>query len=258
MNVKVAAVIPARMASSRFPGKPLLSIRGLPMVEHVRRRTALCRRFSDVVVATCDAEIARSIEGYGGRCLMTSPSHPAATDRVAEAIRQLDCTHVINVQGDELLVLPDDLERMVRAIEAAPEVPAWNAVAKIERAEELSDRSIVKCAVSKAGRVLYCARDFSRVGVESHRAFDSVRWILGILGYRRDFLDRYAQLARTPLETIESIDQMRIIEHDVELRAFEFRRAYLGINEPREVEPVERSLHDDPDQRRVLEEILAA
>ena len=119
-RVRIAAIIPARMGSSRLPGKPLIDVHGLPMVEHVRRRVLRCRGFSDVVVATCDREIAEVIERYGGRCLMTSPAHPAATDRVAEAMRQLDCTHVVNVQGDEILVLASDLERMVSAMEAEP------------------------------------------------------------------------------------------------------------------------------------------
>ena len=108
-HVRVAAIIPARMASSRLPGKPLLDIAGLPMIEHVRRRARRCRRFVEVVVATCDQEIAQAVKRYGGDVIMTSATHPAASDRVAEAMRHLDCTHVVNVQGDEILVLPEDL-----------------------------------------------------------------------------------------------------------------------------------------------------
>ncbi len=100
-SVRIAAVIPARMRSSRFPGKALLSVRGLPMIEHVRRRTLLSGVFSEVVVATCDREIADVIVGYGGRVIMPAPTHPGALGRVAEAIEQLEATHVVNVQGDE-------------------------------------------------------------------------------------------------------------------------------------------------------------
>ena len=253
--VRVAAVIPARMASSRFPGKPLLQVEGLPMIEHVRRRALLCKRFSEVVVATCDEAIAEAVRGCGGTCIMTSPAHPAATDRVAEAAQQLDCTHAVNVQGDEILVIPRDLERMVRAIEAEPGVPAWNAVARIERPEDLGDPSIVKAAVSVSGRILYCARGFAARGAE---AVEGLRKILGILGYRRDFLERYGGLARTPLEVAESIDQSRIIEHDVMLRSVEFSNGYPGINEPREVAVVERVLEEDPAQQAVLREVVAA
>ena len=251
-EVRVAAVIPARMASSRFPGKPLLRLAGLPMIEHVRRRALLCRGFSVVVVATCDEAIAEAVRGYGGYCVMTSPAHSAATDRVAEAAQQLDCTHVVNVQGDEILVVPSDLERMVRAIEAEPGVPAWNAVAPIERPEELGDRSIVKAAVSVSGRILYCAREFAARGAE---AVGGLRKILGILGYRRDFLERYGRMSRTPLETAESIDQSRIIEHDVPLHGVEFSKGYPGINEPRDVPVVERYLEEDPVQQAVFQEI---
>lgn len=169
-DVRVAAIIPARMGSTRFPGKPLLMIRGLPMVEHVRRRALLSKAFCSVVVATCDGEIADAVERYGGEILMTSPLHQAATDRVAEAMAKMECSHIVNLQGDEILVLPEDLARMASAIAAAPETAAWNAIAPIERRDELSDRSIVKCVVSRSNRILFCARDFSSLPVECTRA----------------------------------------------------------------------------------------
>ena len=255
-KVRVVAIIPARMASSRLPGKPLLEIAGLPMVEHVRRRALLCRRFAEVVVATCDREIAQTVEGFGGRVLMTAPTHPAATDRVAEAMQHLTCTHVVNVQGDEPLVLPGDLARFVDAIMSAPEVPAWNAVAPLEEPGELSDPSVVKCAVSGSGRVLFCSRDFSRLPLAAGERFAPLRRIVGILGYRRDFLARYGRLARTPLEQAEGIDQSRILEHDIELRGVEFSRGYPGINEPREVALVERMFEEDSAQQAIVQELL--
>jgi 3-deoxy-manno-octulosonate cytidylyltransferase (CMP-KDO synthetase) len=254
-EIRVAAIIPARMASSRFPGKPLIEVRGLPMVEHVRRRALLCKEFSEIVVATCDGEIEAAVERYGGKVLMTSPSHAAATDRVAEAMRHLDCTHVVNVQGDEILILPEDLTRMVRAIVAEPAGSAWNAVAKIEHSDELRDRSIVKCVVSRSSRVLFCSRDFSLLPIVAD-GFEPVRKILGILAYRRSFLESYGAMERTPLEIAESIDQSRIIEHDVPLHAVEFAKGYPGINEPREVAVVEKYLAEDPLQLDALEAIL--
>lgn len=249
--VRVAAVIPARMASSRLPGKPLLEIRGLPMVEHVRRRALLCRGFSEVVVATCDPEIADAVQAHGGRAVMTSPAHPAATDRVAEAARGLTCTHVVNIQGDEILVLPEDLERMVLAMKEDPGMPAWNAVAPIEAEGELDDPSIVKCAVSASNRILFCSRRFSHLASRWKTAGAGLRKVLGILAYRRDFLERYLALPRTPLETAESVDQLRILEHDVPLRAVGFSRGYIGINEPREVAVAQACLRDDPLQQAV-------
>ncbi len=257
--VRIAAIIPARMASSRFPGKPLLEIRGLPMVEHVRRRALRCRGFSEVVVATCDQEIADVIQRQGGRWILTSPTHAAASDRVCEAMQQLDCTHVVNVQGDELLVLPADLEKMVAAMAQEPSVAAWNAVAPIIGIQELSDPSVVKCVLSTSGRILCCSRDFSHLNLKlsAQTGFGPLRRILGILGYRRDFLQRYGMLARTPLERMEAIDQSRIIEHDVLLQGIEFQKGYPGINEPREVSLIEQYLAEDPLQQSMLHEILA-
>lgn len=256
--IRVAAIIPARMASTRFPGKPLLEVRGLPMVEHVRRRTLLCEGFSEVVVATCDPEIAEVVRAYGGTCLMTSPGHPGATDRVAEAAEQVDCTHVVNVQGDEILVMASDLERMVQAIHADPAVPAWNAAASIEAGSELADPSIVKCAVAQSGRILFCSRQFSHLAATLKTGKAPIRKVLGILGFRRDFLRRYVTLPRTPLEVAEGIDQSRILEHDLVLQAVAFDHGYPGINEPQEVEIISRRLHEDPLQQAALHDILGA
>lgn len=255
MKARIAAIIPARMASRRFPGKPLLEIRGLPMVEHVRRRALLCREFSDVAVATCDREIAAAVERYGGRVIMTSTSHEAASDRVAEAMKHLDCTHVVNVQGDEILVLPVDLGVLTRAVADNAAESAWNAIARIDDTQELGDISVVKCVVSKSVRILYCSRDFSRLAVKSD-GFEPVRKILGILAYSCSFLERYARLERTPLELAEAVDQSRIIEHDVVLRGVEFSGGYPGINEPREVALVERYLNEDSRQKKIFAEIL--
>ena len=255
-RVRIAAIIPARMGSSRLPGKPLIEVHGLPMIEHVRRRALLCRGFSEVVVATCDQEIADVVARHGGKCLMTSPTHLAATDRVAEAARYLTCTHVVNVQGDEILVLSSDLEKMVRAIEAEPDVPAWNAVTCIEEAGELSDQSVVKCVVSVSGRFLFCARDFSHWAPGLGPGYHPVRRTVGVLGYTREFLEQYVHLSRTPLELAGGIDQSRILEHDVLLRAVEFNKGYPGINEPREIDLVQHVLSEDPAQQTVLQEIL--
>jgi len=253
-DVRVTAIIPARMGSTRFPGKPLLQVHGLPMVEHVRRRALLCHGFSDVVVATCDEEIRRAVEGFGGRVVWTKATHPGATDRVAEAASMIDCTHVVNVQGDEILVLPEDLDRMVLAIQSRPQGPAWNALAPVESSADLAARSIVKCVVSNSSRVLYCSRDFSRLPVRS--PYDPVRVILGILAYERGFLLRLSGLSRTPGELAESIDQNRIVEHDVELWGVSFSKAYPGINEPAEVSIVERILDQDARQKEILEQII--
>ena len=251
---KIAAIIPARMASTRYPGKPLIEIEGLPMIEHVRRRTLLCQGFSDVIVATCDKEIHGVVSKYEGKVVMTSDQHIMASDRVAEAALTLDCTHVVNVQGDEILGMPDDLDKMIRAIEQSPEIPFWNATARIKKEEELADSAIVKCVVSITEKILYCARQFQQLKLNS--TFEPVRKILGILGYRKEALLQFNQMPRTPLESTQSIDQSRIIENDYPLMSVPFQSGYLGINEPREVKIVKKILETDERQKQVLDQIL--
>jgi 3-deoxy-manno-octulosonate cytidylyltransferase (CMP-KDO synthetase) len=255
--MQLVAVIPARMRSSRFPGKPLLKVRGLPMVEHVRRRVLLSQAVADVVVATCDQEIADVIEGYGGRVVMTSTSHPGATDRVAEAMEDLDCTHVLDVQGDEILIPPDDVAQVAQAIRAHPEVPAWNAVAPLEGEDELVDASIVKLCVSTTGRVLFCARHCDH-SVVKELTRKPIRKSIGVFGLARGFLERFVRLPRTPLEIASGIDQLRILEHDLVLQTVCLHRGYPTINEPRDVSLVEYRLEHDPRQREILEQVFAA
>ena len=254
-SIKIAAIIPARMASTRHPGKPLIEIQDLPMIEHVRRRALLCGGFSEVVVATCDTEIVEVVETFGGKIIMTSKEHIMASDRVAEAARNLDCTHVINVQGDEILVRPDDLSNMIESIHVNPDGLYWNAIARIENQVELTDTAIVKCVISTTGRILYCARDFSHLNLKT--TFDPVRKILGVLGYTRESLFAFSRLNRTPLETTQSIDQSRIIEHEIPLLAVNFEKGYPGINDLREEQMVREILNTDPEQRSILENIIS-
>ena len=251
-KVKIAAVIPARLASTRYPGKPLIKIEGLPMIEHVRRRALLCSGFSEVVVATCDTEIQEVVENFKGRVVMTSKNHIMASDRVAEVALNLDCTHVINVQGDEILVMPNDLNSMIDSIRANPDGQYWNAIARIDKLAEITDTAIVKCVISNTGRILYCARDFSHLNLNT--TFDPVRKILGVVGYSSESLFAFSQLNRTPLETTQSIDQFRIIEHEIPLLAVPFDKGYPGINDSREEQMVRKIFQTDPMQRSILKE----
>jgi 3-deoxy-manno-octulosonate cytidylyltransferase (CMP-KDO synthetase) len=253
-QIRIAAIIPARMASTRYPGKPLLEIHGLPMIEHVRRRTFLCNGFSDVVVATCDEEILHVIEEYGGTVIKTSSNHIMASDRVAEAAEKLDCTHVVNVQGDEILILPEDLKRMIDSIQSNPDRQYWNAIARIESNEELGDALIVKCVFTQSEKIIYCSRDFSHLQLIDN--FEPIRKIIGVLGYSCEGLLNYSQLLPTPIERIQSIDQSRIIEHDIPLMGVPFSAGYPGINNKREEEVVRQILRTDSRQKEVLKQIL--
>ena len=250
-DVKVVAIIPARMGSTRYPGKPLIDIKGLPMIEHVRRRTLMCHEFEDVVVATCDKEIYDVVNQFNGNVVMTSNKHIMASDRVAEVAQTLDCTHVINVQGDEILILPEDLSKMVKAINTSPDNMFWNATATIDSEIELSDPSIVKCILTQQQKIMYCARDFSSL-INLNGFFEPVRKILGIIGYSKNALLNYSKLYRTPLEITQSIDQSRIIENDLELFSVLFSTGFPGINEVREEKMVNEILKTNNRQKEIL------
>lgn len=255
--MKIAAIIPARLQSTRFPRKILLPIHGLPMVEHVRRRALMCSMLSEVVVATCDDEIADVVRGNGGRVIMTSDSHVNGTTRVAEAIDQVDCSHVLLLQGDEPLLLPRHVEALVQAISAEPSVGAWNLIGELDAEDELDRHSFVKCAIAAPHEILYCFRrspNFS--DFRTQKRF--VRKMLGIIAYRKDFLLKLTCLPTSPIEKAESIEQMRILENGFGLSYVEVAPSLPSINEPAELEAVLESLSADSEQQRLLKAITVS
>ena len=253
---KIVAIIPARMASTRYPGKPLIEIEGLPMIEHIRRRTLMCKEFSDVLVATCDIEIKNLIESFGGRVVMTADTHEVATERIVEAVQNVDCTHVVNVQGDEILILPSDLKLMVNAIENDPDGDVWNAVGKVMSVDDLIDPSIVNSAVTKNGYIIFFSRNFSSFGSRYDGHSEPIRINLGVLGYSHSFLEKFPDMKMTPLEKMESVEQFRTLENNIPIRAVHFTCSYLGINEPKDVKKVKEILKTDDKQKRILRKIL--
>jgi len=255
--MKIVAVIPAHLASVRFPRKILFPIHGLPMIEHVRRRALLCPAIAEVHVATCDDEIADSVQEYGGRVIRTSDKHTNGTNRVAEAVAGMDCTHVILLQGDEPLLSPDHVGRMISAMHAGGEAVAWNVTGPIEDASELDRHSFVKCVVAANGRIVFCFRRspcFSKYEVQ--RSF--TRKILGIIGYQKDFLTQIVRMPASHIEAAESIEQMRIVENGHFLQSVPVSESLPSVNEPHEMKYVLDQLERDQRQKSLLDQILAS
>ncbi len=254
--MKIIAVIPAHMASVRFPGKILFPFHGLPMIEHVRRRALLSQVISDVIVATCDENIAKVIKGSGGRVVMTSNTHKNGTTRVAEAIENIDCSHVILLQGDEPLLLPRHVDVMVNAIRMNPDGDAWNATGLIENAEELDRHSFVKCIVSESGRIMHCFRRTPGYSsYEEQKVF--VRKILGIIAYRKEFLMKVTALPPSFVELAEFIEQMRILENDYSLQSVPVSPSLPSVNEPHEADAILEFILQNDEQKAILEKVLA-
>jgi 3-deoxy-manno-octulosonate cytidylyltransferase (CMP-KDO synthetase) len=257
VTTRIVGVIPAHLASVRFPGKILFPFHDLPMIEHVRRRALLCQALVDVYVATCDQEIADRVGSLGGQVIMTSDQHLNGTSRVAEAINSIDCTHVMLLQGDEPLLLPRHLDAFAHAIISDPQWDAWNATGPMEEEGELDRHSFVKCAVSQTDRILYCFRRSP-----CYSSFDNqlsfIRKILGIIAFEKNFLLKLASQPASLIERAESIEQMRIIENGYVLRSVPVSHSLPSVNEPDEAKIVFDHLQSNPEQSQLLAQILSA
>jgi len=256
-QIKIVGIIPAHLASVRFPRKILFPFVGLPMIEHVRRRALICKNLSDVYVATCDQEIADTTAGFGGKVIFTSDKHLNGTSRVAEAVANIDCSHVMLLQGDEPLMLPRHVGHVIAQIHDGPAGDAWNATGPIEIADELDRHSFVKCAVAADNRIICCFRRspcFSPFEVQ--KTF--IRKILGLIAYRKEFLAALTALPAARIEKAESIEQMRIIENGFVLKSVPVNESLPSVNEPSEADIVLEYIKNNPEQKSLLTRIISA
>jgi 3-deoxy-manno-octulosonate cytidylyltransferase (CMP-KDO synthetase) len=209
--MKAIGIIPARYASTRFPGKPLVEIAGRPMIEHVYRQSERAASLQEVWVATDDQRIYEAVSAFGGRVVMTRAEHPSGTDRIAEAARGLDAAVIVNVQGDEPLLDPAEIDAVVRPFEGNPELVMTTAAVPIADPRDVQDPGVVKVVLDRQGFALY----FSRLPIPMHRAGEPGTYYkhLGLYAYRKPFLLRYAALEPTPLERAERLEQLRVLEN---------------------------------------------
>lgn len=243
--MKVIGVIPARLGSSRFPGKPLASICRLPMIEHVYRRTKMCAAVDEVYIATCDHEIAEATENFGGRAAMTSPRHERASDRVAEVAEKLDADIILMVQGDEPLIVPEMVDLALSPLFEDPTVNCTNLGAPIHSEDELQDPNTIKVVTAANGDALY----FSREAIPTRRLlpFSKLPALkqVCVIPFRRDFLSKYTALAPTPLEQAESIDMLRALEHGYPIRIVRSDFVTQSVDTPADLARVETIMRTD-------------
>lgn len=238
--MNVVAVIPARMGSSRFPGKPLAPILGRPMLQWVYEGTRACPLLAETIVATCDEEIATAARAFGAKVAMTSPRHERASDRVAEAARDLNADAVVMVQGDEPMVTPRMVEAAIAPLRDR-RVLCTNLSSVIETVEAFRDPNTIKVVTDASGNALYFSRSpipLSRDGFRSGIAYRQIC----VIGFQADFLQEYARLDPTPLEQAESIDMLRILEHGRNVRIVPITSKSCPVDTPADLERVERLL----------------
>lgn len=234
--MKTVAVIPARYASSRFPGKPLVDIAGKTMIEHVYRRTQLAHSISETWVATDDERIRDAVLAFGGRCVMTRSDHPSGTDRIAEAVSQLDVDVIVNVQGDEPLIDPEEIEAVVAPFARHPEVVMTTAATPIRDPRDVMDPGVVKVVLDQRGFALY----FSRLPIPYYRSGEPGEYLrhLGLYAYRKEFLLTYASLSPTPLEQSERLEQLRVLEHGHRIMVVRTPNNAVAVDTPEDLERV--------------------
>jgi 3-deoxy-manno-octulosonate cytidylyltransferase (CMP-KDO synthetase) len=236
---RTVAVIPARYASSRLPGKPLADLDGRPMIEHVFRRAAEARGIDAVVVATDDERIARAVQDFGGVVRMTSASHRTGTDRIAELARDLPCDLLVNVQGDLPLIEPDMIAEVVEPFSRDRSVRMTTLRRRIADAADRESPHVVKVVVNRAGDALY----FSRSPIPFPRDGETATWKhIGLYAYRRDVVLELAGLPQTPLEQAESLEQLRALEHGIPIRTVETRHETIEVDTPEDLDRVRQAL----------------
>ena len=254
---QVVAIIPARYASSRFPGKALVDLVGKPMIQWVYERTSQAAGVGRVLVATDDERILQAVQGFGGAAVMTSPSHPTGTDRLAEVAATLDATLIVNVQGDEPLIEPAAIDAAIAPFAEDPTLVMSTLRCPIPTLDELFDIGVTKVVADAQDCALY----FSKAPIPYHRdgwgpissmvprlrlaggTPPVVGWRhIGLYVYRRTFLLVFARLAQTPLERLEQLEQLRALEHGYRIKVVPTPYVSIGVDTPEDVAKVERLL----------------
>jgi len=241
----VLAIIPARFGSSRLPGKPLASIAGKPMIQHVVERVRRAQLVKSILVATDDERIKRAVEGFGGQAILTRPDHRTGTDRVAEVAAHVDAGIYVNIQGDEPLIDPATVDAVVSAMLEDVSVQIAAPCAAITQPNEIMDPNIVKVARDFDGNSLY----FSRAPIpwvrDTKTTVAARHWKhIGLYAFRRDTLLEFPTLPPGELEHIEQLEQLRWLENGFRIRTVETDYDAVSVDVPADIERVEKLLRE--------------
>jgi 3-deoxy-manno-octulosonate cytidylyltransferase (CMP-KDO synthetase) len=235
-------MIPARLASTRLPDKPLLDIAGKPMIQRVWERAKRAQVLTEVYIATPDERLRQAAESFGAIALMTKSTHRSGTDRLAEAASLLDAEIIVNIQGDEPLIEPEYIERAVAPLLADSSLPMSSLMCFCPD-DELENPATVKVVTATSGDALYFSR--SRIPYPRSAEGASVMQHIGLYVYRREFLVRFPMLEPTPLEKAESLEQLRALENGFRIRMVEVPRAPQSVDTPEDLVKVRAIIADN-------------
>jgi 3-deoxy-manno-octulosonate cytidylyltransferase (CMP-KDO synthetase) len=246
--VAVLAVIPARYASTRLPGKPLVALAGRPMVQHVYERVRRAQRVSRVVVATDDDRIAGAVAAFGGEAIMTRADHRSGTERMAEVAARIHAEIYVNVQGDEPLIEPAAIDAAVKVLLDDASAQVSTICTPLRRAEDLLDANVVKVAMDFEGRALYFSRapipwirDPGDAALGSSHHFKH----LGLYAFRRETLIEFPALPPGVLEHLEKLEQLRLLENGIPIRVVETPHDSVSVDTPGDAARVETLLRQN-------------
>ena len=235
--MKVLCVIPARYSSTRLPGKPLAMIAGKPMIQHVYERACRALLPQEVVVATDSKIVADAVKGFGGKVMMTSPDHPSGTDRLAEvALSYPDIDVIVNVQGDEPMIPPEVIDKLAQAFEDDKDLN-MTTLKTLMSEEEYNNPNAVKVVTDQNGYALYFSRSLLPYPRNKTADFKVYKHV-GIYAYRRSFLLSYAAYEPTPLEQIEGLEQLRVLENGQRIKVLESKFQGIGIDTQEDLDAI--------------------
>ncbi|MFH0753286.1 MAG: 3-deoxy-manno-octulosonate cytidylyltransferase [Candidatus Omnitrophota bacterium] len=249
-NQLIVGIIPARMESSRFPGKPMAKICGIPMIGHVYFRSKMSKCLSQVCVATCNEEIKDYIESTGGMAIMTSPKHERASDRSAEALVRMEklmgrkADIAVMIQGDEPMLVPSMIDKAVAPLRKFPDILVSNLMSTMGTQQEHEDPNEVKVVVDRSNFALYFSREPVPSRKKGGRNIPMYKQVC-VIPFRRDFLLKFNKLKPTPLEIIESVDMLRVLEHGYRVKMVPVDFETYSVDTPEDLKIVDRAMKND-------------
>ena len=241
-KTRVLGIIPARWASTRFPGKPLHPIAGKPLIQRVWDQCNKTHSLDEILIATDDARIAESAESFGAKVVMTSNDHVSGTDRIAEAAQtDQNCTHIINIQGDEPLIDPGLIDQLAKKISSDPTICMITAAVLGINNLDLANSNIVKTVINKENNAIYFSRSVIPHQNSESPAAPCYRH-KGIYGYTKDFLLKFVRWEPSPLELVERLEQLRAIENGASIHVIITDDNSIGVDTPEQAIMVEQQI----------------
>ena len=254
-KIKIVSVIPAHLASIRFSKKVMYKLFGLPMIEHVRRRALDCGLTENIIVASGDREILEAVKYYGGEVKETYREHLNGTSRVAEAVEDIECSHVIVIQGDEPLIQKDHLDKLINAINLNPEFDSWNSISELSSEKDLNNINIVKAALNEHGQILYFFRK-SPSYAPFYNQLKYIKKVQGLIAYKKNVL---LELANSPVQIIEkyeSIEQLKIIEKGFNIFSVMQKYQVPSINTIQDLKSFYDYIEKNPKQYKLMQKLI--